>query len=212
MAVTLLSKSAYARHRGCDEKAVRKAIAEGRITPIVREGRELIDPVVADIQWEQNTRARVDSQRPSSSAGQGKEVAGTDQGREAYNDARTRREAAEADLAELNLAKELGRVIDRDRAVAITVSAFRLLRDGGMVMGRKLASQLAAMTDSREIQLLIDGAQREHYTTFAVRTLPPLIEASSDGLRRMAAAVLAMAAEMDAAPADAGAGELEGDR
>ena len=28
MAVTLITKAAYARHRGCDEKAVRKAIAD----------------------------------------------------------------------------------------------------------------------------------------------------------------------------------------
>ena len=59
MAVQLLTKSAYARHRGCDEKAVRKAIAEGRISTI--DGK--IDPEVADIQWARNTRARADSRR-----------------------------------------------------------------------------------------------------------------------------------------------------
>jgi hypothetical protein len=32
MAVELISKTAYARLRGCDEKAVRKAVAEGRIS------------------------------------------------------------------------------------------------------------------------------------------------------------------------------------
>ena len=61
MAVTLLTKSAYARHRGCDEKAVRKAVAEGRISTIERDGKQLIDPAVADIQWAANTRARADS-------------------------------------------------------------------------------------------------------------------------------------------------------
>src|SRR3989344_8607738 len=59
MAVQLLSKAAYARRRGCDEKAVRKAIAEGRISLI--DGK--IDPEVADIQWAKNTRARADSKR-----------------------------------------------------------------------------------------------------------------------------------------------------
>ena len=59
MAVQLLSKAAYARHRGCDEKAVRKAIAERRISLI--DGK--IDPEVADIQWAKNTRARADSKR-----------------------------------------------------------------------------------------------------------------------------------------------------
>ena len=59
MPVTLITPTAYARHRGCDEKAVRKAIAAGRISTI--DGK--IDPAVADIQWAQNTRARADSRR-----------------------------------------------------------------------------------------------------------------------------------------------------
>ena len=64
MAVTLITKAAYARHRGCDEKAVRKAIAAGRISTI----NGLIDKDVADIQWARNTRARADSGRTTPAA------------------------------------------------------------------------------------------------------------------------------------------------
>lgn len=52
----LLSFRAYARHRECTLAAVQKAIASGRITPVVDErGRKRIDPEVADIQWSRNT-------------------------------------------------------------------------------------------------------------------------------------------------------------
>lgn len=52
----LLSFRAYARHRECTLAAVQKAIASGRITPVVDEkGRKRIDPEVADIQWARNT-------------------------------------------------------------------------------------------------------------------------------------------------------------
>ncbi len=47
-----LSKSAYARHRGVTEGAVRYAIKAGRISVEV-DGK--IDPKKADAEWEQNT-------------------------------------------------------------------------------------------------------------------------------------------------------------
>lgn len=54
---TLLTQAEYARHRKARglPGGTREAVDEGR-TPAV-DGR--IDPVVADRQWEQNTRARV---------------------------------------------------------------------------------------------------------------------------------------------------------
>lgn len=68
MGVQLLTLAAYSRHRGCDEKAVRKAIAENRITAIERDGRKWIDPEVADIQWARNTRPRMNPGVPASAA------------------------------------------------------------------------------------------------------------------------------------------------
>jgi hypothetical protein len=162
--------SEYARHRGNDEKAVRKAIAEGRITAMEINGRKMIDAAVADIQWAQNTRARADSRKAR------KEAASTGSADEAsYAALRTRREAAEAQMAELALAKELGQVIEREPAVSAVFTAFRALRDGGLVIGRKLAANVAAMNDTREVQAAIDAAQRELFDTFSRRTLPALL-------------------------------------
>lgn len=162
--------SQYARHRGCDEKAVRKAIAEGRITAVEIDGRKMIDAAVADIQWAQNTRARADSRKQGQKA-----AAATPADDASYAALRTRREAAEAQMAELALAKELGNVIEREPAVSAVFTAFRALRDGGLVIGRKLAANVAAMNDAREVQAAIDAAQRELFDTFSRRTLPALL-------------------------------------
>ena len=81
--------SQYARHRGCDEKAVRKAIAEGRITAVEIDGRKMIDAAVADIQWAQNTRARADSRKQAQKA-----TSATPTDDASYAALRTRREAA----------------------------------------------------------------------------------------------------------------------
>ena len=48
----VLSQRAYAQHRGVSHEAVRKAIKTGRISP---QPDGLIDPVVADAQWDANT-------------------------------------------------------------------------------------------------------------------------------------------------------------
>lgn len=165
--------SQYARHRGCDEKAVRKAVAEGRITAVEIDGRKMIDKDVADIQWAQNTRARADSRKQAQKAAPATSATPADDA--SYAALRTRREAAEAQMAELALAKELGNVIEREPAVSAVFTAFRALRDGGLVIGRKLAANVAAMNDTREVQATIDAALRELFDTFSRRTLPALL-------------------------------------
>ena len=182
MPVTLLTKSAYARHRGCDEKAVRKAIAEGRISVIVVNGKQMIDPAVADIQWAANTRARADSASKASAAAVAsttakKSPSGPENefdGVPRYDVTRAKRENVELRRAELLLAEEEKRLIEREPAVTATFTAFRLLRDEGMQVGRRVAARCASMTDAREIQLLIDEAMRQVFTGFSSRTLRSL--------------------------------------
>ena len=61
--VELITQAEYARRRGVAKSAVAKAVKEGRITLLGGK----IDPAVADIQWQQNTRARADSGRAGAS-------------------------------------------------------------------------------------------------------------------------------------------------
>ncbi len=187
MAVTLLTVTEYARHRGCDEKAVRKAIDAERITVVERDGRRLIDPDVADIQWARNTRSRVrrdpgagasSAQAPANAeasatadAGPDAEVGDTMSYQEAsrvlkIEDARVRRiERQEAE-------KRLTDAADAARAVW---TAFRTLRDTVMPLGRRVASKAAHMTDPREIQLMVDAEVRTVLMSFRDKLLAPVV-------------------------------------
>lgn len=177
MAVSLITISEYARHRGCDEKAVRKALAEGRITRISSD-RRCIDPEVADIQWAKNTRARGDSGKSTKGAGTG--AAGgdapNDSGEDDYKVMRARRERADAMMAELELAKVSGKVLDRESALRAIFTKFRELRDSSTSLGRRLAPVLVPMTDAREIRIAIDRAQAEIFETFVRRSLQGLVD------------------------------------
>jgi hypothetical protein len=189
MAVTLLTKAAYARHRGCDEKAVRKAIAEGRISVVERDGKQLIDPAVADIQWAQNTRARADSASKATGQGTGpvtskKSPPAPDSAADGvpqYNVTRAKREDVELRRAELLLAEEEKRLIERAPAVTATYTAFRQLRDEAMQVGRRVSARCAGMSDAREIQLLIDETMRDVLGSFARRTLASLANSLNAG-------------------------------
>ncbi len=165
----LMSKAEYARHRGCDEKAVRKAIKEGRISAIPQpNGRELIDPEVADIQWARNTRARADSARtaPLSEAEAGQGVPAPENAPEgpvaeaaakapAYADFRARREAADAEMAEIALAKERRLLVDRKVAEQAAFESFRALRDKAFNVPLRAASRIVGLADVRAIDAVI---------------------------------------------------------
>ena len=57
----LITQAEYARRRKVSREAVRKAIESKRITGIPHQGRVMLDPDVADIQWARNTN--VDQQQ-----------------------------------------------------------------------------------------------------------------------------------------------------
>lgn len=173
MAVTLLSLRAYARHRGCDEKAVRKAIAEGRISAI--DGK--IDPEVADIQWAKNTRARVDSGKTGNgqlslptgepgTSGQDPEAPQSD-----YQDSRARRERAEAEKAELEAAKMAKRLVDGEAVQTAVFDAFRQLRDRLMTVPRRTAPTVLGLVDVREIEMKMADEMRSAFEAFEQQTL-----------------------------------------
>lgn len=170
MTVQLITKAAYARHRGCDEKAVRKAIAEGRISAIGGK----IDPAVADIQWERNTRARVRPTQPSQAdpvpgadvgaapaaaagpAGDLPERPAADPG---YMQFRARREEADAQIAEMNAAKMRGAMLMREDVDRAMFEIGRELRDRLTACARRVAAEVASIQTAEGCEAVID---REH--------------------------------------------------
>lgn len=196
MAVQLLTVSAYARHRGCDEKAVRKAIAENRITAIVdASGKRRIDPAVADIQWAQNTRARADSARavaPSSVVGvpaaPGVGVAAigeppadpaTPDGQPSYADYRARTEKATAERAERENMREAGKLADTAQVKRGIYDSYRALRDAAMAVAQRSAPRCIGMGDARDIERVISEELRKAFEGWEQRMLDLLPQEES---------------------------------
>ena len=178
MAVQLLTKSAYARHRGCDEKAVRKAIAEGRISTI--DGK--IDPEVADIQWAKNTRARADSKRAdpafSLAGGAPRPAAqhaarGPDSGPAApgYADYPAIREKADAEMAQRANLKAAGLLVERASTERGVFDVVRSFRDAVMAVGQRAAPKVVGMSDARDIEHTITEETRKALEGFEARLL-----------------------------------------
>lgn len=194
-----MTQAEYARHReglglsGATRQAVARAVESGRISTIGDD--KLIDPAVADIQWERNSRARA-STRPAGAVSAPAGTLGATGAAETllapvsppaaaippapattgYQDARTRREQAEAEKAEIELAKMAGRLIDRAPAVQAVYDAFHALRDAILAAPRRVAPQCIGINDSRELEHLITGELRKSFDAFEERMLATLDE------------------------------------
>ena len=184
MAVTLMTVSEYARYRGCDEKAVRKALAEDRIQRVGAEKR-CIHPAMADLDWAANTRARADSARkPGATPTPGArppppQAPGAD-AEPGYNDHRARREKAEADRSEVLAIRAQQLVLLRDGAERATFDAFRGLRDAAFQAMRDAAPKLREMKESREIQLALEAELRTAFAGFEEQSLKRLADLAAE--------------------------------
>jgi len=161
-AARLISKSEYARHRGCQPGAVTAAISTGRITTVVKDGKELIDPEVADIQWERNTRTQKrngragqpaqqsDLMTPTTPTDEQAEVRSEQAARYDVQEARAKRETHEANLAMMREQKEAGQLLERERVMKAAVDAGAQLR-ASLERLPTLSLELAAMQDPAQI-------------------------------------------------------------
>jgi hypothetical protein len=153
--VNKISMAAYARHRGVSSAAITKAVHEGRIT--LDENRK-IDPVAADAQWTANTRVRANQSAPQT---QPKATAADGDapivGEVGYWDSRSKREAAEADMADLKLKEMQGNLIQVSAVRSVLATAFSTTRTRLMQIPARLASTLCVETDAAKVhQILTD--------------------------------------------------------
>ena len=77
-------------------------------------------------------------------------------------------------MAQLKLAEMQRQLIQAEPTMGAIFTAFRALRDPGMLLGRKVAPTVAPMTDRREVQVFIERAMAEIFDTYVRRTLPLL--------------------------------------
>jgi hypothetical protein len=140
-----ITLSDYAKLRGVTPKAVSKAVAAGRLVASVgrsdRGQPVILDPAVADREWEANTRRRADYTppgaitKPSDPASAREESATRHRDVAPYNVSREQRAAADArratvmaDMAELALEEKRGALVSADTARADVIAAYSLVK------------------------------------------------------------------------------------
>jgi hypothetical protein len=155
--VNLMTQAQYARHRGCSKVAVGKAVKAQRISLV----NGLIDPAVADIQWKANSRARVSAtptpDQPSLLHALAQNAAADVSTPDGYTLSRNRREAADAEMAELKLAEQQGLLIRVDAVKAVLAAAFTSTRDNLLQIPSRLSAILAAETDAAKVHELLQA-------------------------------------------------------
>jgi len=154
-----LGVRAYARHRGCAHPTVLQAIKEGRIK---RDPDGKIDVEVADQAWAANTNRRAAAKAPADKPPAETEASGQQRSLTA---ARIDHETIKAKLKELELERELGKVVDADVTRAAWFKTLRIVRDRTLGLADRLADPLALETDpaalhgmlTRELRNVLDA-------------------------------------------------------
>lgn len=179
----LISAEALAKQLGVTGQAVRKAHAAGRLTSF--DGK--FDPAVARIQWEANRkRRRADAPtRPAEGAGEQTASASSPSGGGSeYWASKTRRETAEASIAEMKLAELAGRLVLRAEVERVVFTAARVLRDQLLSIPPRLGATLAPITDQRQIEEKIAAELRVGLRAFAQQLRGIGLDGGVDGLGR----------------------------
>jgi hypothetical protein len=80
--------------------------------------------------------------------------------RTTYAAHRTKREYIAAEMAQLELERERGKLVEKEHVVRVVENAFKALREQLLNLPAQLAGQLSAMTDERTIRLTMEESFR----------------------------------------------------
>lgn len=160
----------YARHRGVSAEAVRKAIASGRLRDsVVRVDGvpKIADVDLADREWAAGTRPRVDHEPARAPAALEHGAPPGLEGRTPdYNDSRAlremhaaRREAALADLAEIEVAEKRGELVSVDEARADVINKFTIVKTKILGVPTRIAQRLPSL--AAEVVPVVEELLRE---------------------------------------------------
>jgi len=156
----------YGRHRGVSHTAVRKAINDGRI----RINHGIIDFEAADAEWAKNTvGSTVVAGRKIQPAPESRETIWRDGppepdpatiDRASFVTHRTRKEKAEADLAELKARKAIGESLDASDVRKAFTEIGRIHSAAREAIPAQLATRLVGKSDLAEIVPILRAALR----------------------------------------------------
>ncbi|HNB07786.1 MAG TPA: hypothetical protein PKV97_17760 [Thauera aminoaromatica] len=170
MSAVLVTAEVLARELQVSPPAVAQAKKSGRLSVIPTPDGDRFDLAVAKIQWEANRkRQRSAPPAPDAPSAPPSSADGTDGG--AYWEAKTRREAAEASIAELKEAElrgELVRKVEVERAIASRLVA---LRESLEVLADRLSALVAAESDAQACRRMLRDEHRKALATFTERVL-----------------------------------------
>lgn len=141
--MTKMTRAEYARHRGVSRSRISHLTATGRI-PVDDTGK--IDSVAADAILDDKTMP------PSGKV--------PDVGLSPYDEARARKMKADADLAELKVKEAEGRLIPLDVIKRADFATIRRWRDQLLGLADRISPKVAATTDERECNAIIDDETR----------------------------------------------------
>jgi hypothetical protein len=172
----LVTKSDFARSRGRTPGAVTAAIKCGRIkgAVVTKDGKEFLDFDKANELWDRNTEQqppptrKADTPPPTRKAKAPAPIKPpSDQDLQAFiqglpedqipdlNDSRARREHYLAEKARLDALRGRDELIPADQVKAEAFALARAVRDGMLGIADRLAPQLAATTDARQVHILM---------------------------------------------------------
>jgi len=151
------SAGEYAKHRGVSASMITKAVRQGRISPCEFKGkRAVFDFDECDRAWEQNKdpsnrgwekpqRVQVEEEpKPD----------GVDEAM-TFNEARTKRERYQAELARLEFEEKAGQLVDVNKIRREYFKQARNARDNLLNIPDRLAPMLIGRSDIHEVRMLM---------------------------------------------------------
>ena len=132
-----LSNRAYAKRRGFSEAVVRKWLSQGKIEKDPRTGK--IDPASADAMLAKNL-SRLPNKGSDAKKNGDRKVNGK---RVSLTEAQTKKVNAEAQLAELKVAEQQGRLVQKAAAEEFAFKLARAERDAWVAWPGRMGNELA---------------------------------------------------------------------
>ena len=160
-----LNMTAMAERLGVSTSALSKAVKAGRVSPPDTDG--CFDPVAAAAQWETNRHRRRRRDRAAEQPPAGEPTAS------GYWASRARREAAEAELAELKAAETRGDLVRQAAVVQEFGTHLINVQTALENLAARLAPVLAAEADLVRCQRLLRDEHRSALAAFVDAVTPP---------------------------------------
>lgn len=156
-----MTKRAYGKSRGITHVRVHQLVQEGKLTLVYGK----IDPDQADAELAITLDPRRRMQRKlgtgESSTAHKHELTQAAKDAMALRRAQTRREEVKADMAELELKRRSGEMIDRRQTVRAFFTLFRVTRDAVLNCSPRLSALVAVEKNRRKCQKIIDGVLKD---------------------------------------------------